>query len=120
MWYYITVFHHVSDIDECESASPPTCESPKICINTRGGYQCVCDGTRYGDECQYSKLKILNGSTCRENAFLPSTVSPARLYCTVRDVRRNGMCELFTSQLPTELQCALFRLDCLGFPAGCV
>ena len=61
---FYAVFHHVSDIDECRSASPPTCESPKICINTRGGYQCVCDGTRYGDECQYSKLKLLNESAC--------------------------------------------------------
>ena len=59
----------LSDIDECGSVSPPTCESPKICINTRGGFECVCDGAQYGDECQYSKLKLWNKFTCRANYF---------------------------------------------------
>lgn len=49
------VMFHILDIDECESASPPACEDPKICINTRGGFQCVCEGTQYGKECQHSK-----------------------------------------------------------------
>ena len=59
-WYFHEVFHHLSDIDECEIVPTPTCELPKICINTRGGYQCVCDGTQYGDDCQHSKLILLN------------------------------------------------------------
>ena len=43
----------LSDIDECASAQ--SCDHGKGCINTRGGFECVCQGTQYGPECQYRK-----------------------------------------------------------------
>ena len=47
------------DIDECDGPTPISCDNGKSCINTRGGFQCVCNDTQYGPECQYSKLKEL-------------------------------------------------------------
>jgi len=42
------------DVNECLSAEP-NCTHEKHCINTWGGYQCVCSGGRYGSHCQYGK-----------------------------------------------------------------
>lgn len=57
------------DIDECGSVLFLVCESLKICINIWGGFECVCDGVWYGDECLYSKLKLWNKLICWVNYF---------------------------------------------------
>ena len=121
-WYFHEVFHHLSDIDECGSIPAPTCETPKICINTRGGYQCVCDGTQYGDDCQHSKLILLNTLKFTAKHFLTlHSITYHQLCDTVGSVvagysiPRDDIRELFSSQLPTVLQCTL-----LGFLRVCV
>lgn len=52
--YNIAVAIFLLDVNECLSAEP-NCTHGKHCINTWGGYQCVCSDGRYGSYCQYGK-----------------------------------------------------------------
>ena len=54
------VFSFQPDVNEC-LIDAPNCTHGTSCINTLGGYQCVCIGGRYGANCQYGEY-----SSCRD------------------------------------------------------
>lgn len=53
-------FSFQPDVNEC-LIDAPNCTHGTSCINTLGGYQCVCIGGRYGANCQYGEY-----SSCRD------------------------------------------------------
>ena len=53
-------FSFQPDVNEC-LIDAPNCNHGTSCINTLGGYQCVCIGGRYGANCQYGEY-----SSCRD------------------------------------------------------
>ena len=52
-FFYVKLF--VPDINECNDVGLHKCGNGTRCINTRGGYECLCIGHKHGEQCQYGK-----------------------------------------------------------------
>eukprot|EP00494_Astrolonche_serrata_P015468 UN15619 len=70
------------DINECETGEHE-CTTNSDCVNTEGGYECLCHDGHSGMDCSDDDECVLGTHNCDENAVCTNTVG--KFSCTCDD-----------------------------------